>query len=194
GFQLEQIPVALDGVAFFIHPSINVTGLSLNQIQDIFRGSVSNWQEVGGPNIPITPVSLNPKLTSTIQMLFEGLEDANLSSKAVIVRDYTAAIRRVSKTPGAISYASAPSVIGQQTIHLLDLAKANSNQYVPVSKNNQINAEALRDGTYPFTRRLFVIIRRDGTLDEKAGIAYSNFLLSADGQRIISQAGFVAIR
>jgi phosphate transport system substrate-binding protein len=195
GFKLEQVPVALDGVAFFTHPSLNITGLSLDQVQNIFRGKVTNWEQVGGPNVPIVPVSLEPKLTSTIQVLFEGLEGATLSSEAVIVRDYTAAIRTVSETPGAISYASAPSVMGQQTIHILALAKTDSNQYVQVStKGNQINAEALRDGTYPFTRRLFVIIRRDGTLDEKAGVAYVNFLLSADGQKIIEKSGFVPIR
>jgi ABC-type phosphate transport system substrate-binding protein len=195
GFKLEQVPVALDGVAFFTHPGINITGLSLDQVQEIFRGKITNWEEVGGPNLTIVPVSLDPKLTSTIQVLFEGLEDATLSSEAAIVRDYTAAIRKVSETPGSISYTSAPSVMGQQTIHLLALAKTGSKQYVQVStKGNQINAEALRDGTYPFTRRLFVIIRRDGTLDEKAGVAYVNFLLSGDGQQIIEKSGFVAIR
>jgi ABC-type phosphate transport system substrate-binding protein len=195
GFQLEQVPVALDGVAFFTHPSINITGLSLDRVQDIFRGKVVNWEDVGGPNVPIVPVSLDPKLTSTIPLLFEGLEDAALSPDAAIMRDYTAAIRKVSETPGAISYASAPSIVNQRSVHLLALAKTGSNQFVQVStKGNQINAEALRDGTYPFTRRLFVIIRRDGTPDEKAGVAYANFLLSVDGQKIIEKSGFVAIQ
>jgi phosphate transport system substrate-binding protein len=195
GFKLEQVPVALDGVAFFTNPGINITGLSLDQVQNIFRGIVTNWEEVGGPNVPIVPVSVDPKLTSVIQILFEGLQDASLTPQSTIVRDYTAAIRKVSETPGAISYTSASLIVDQRTVHLLELAKTGSNQFVRVStKDNQINAEALRDGTYPFTRRLFVIIRRDGTLDEKAGLAYANFLLSADGQQIVGKSGFVAIR
>jgi ABC-type phosphate transport system substrate-binding protein len=194
GFKLDQVPVALDGVVFFTHPDIKVTGLSLDQVQDIFRGKVTNWQVVGGPNMPIILVSLDPKLTSTIQGLFEGLEGATLSPDALILRDYTATIRKVAQTPGAISYASAPSVLGQKTTHLLGLAKAGTKQYVQVStKDNQINAEALREGTYPFTRRLFVVIRRDGSLEEKAGVAYTNFLLSANGQQLIEKSGFVAI-
>lgn len=195
GFTLEQVPVALDGVAFFTNPGINITGLSIDQVQNIFRGKVTNWEEVGGPNIPIKVISQDPKLTSVIQVLFEGLGDATLSPDALIIRDFTTAIQTVAKTPGAISYTSASSVIGQRTVHRLGLAKAGSNQYVQVStKDNQINAEALRDGTYPFTRRLFVIIRHDGTLDEKAGLAYANFLLSADGQQIVGKSGLVAIR
>jgi phosphate transport system substrate-binding protein len=195
GFTLEQVPVALDGVAFFIDPGINITGLSLDQVQNIFRGNVTSWEEVGGPDIPIKVISQDPKLTSVIQILFEGLNEATLSPDALIIRDFTTAIQTVAKTPGAISYSSASAVIGQRTVHRLGLAKAGSNQYVQVStKDNQINAEALRDGTYPFTRRLFVIIRRDGTLDEKAGLAYANFLLSADGQQIVGKSGLVAIR
>jgi phosphate transport system substrate-binding protein len=195
GFTLEQVPVALDGVAFFIDPGINITGLSLDQVQNIFRGNVTSWEEVGGPDIPIKVISQDPKLTSVIQILFEGLDEATLSPDALIIRDFTTAIQTVAKTPGAISYSSASAVIGQRTVHRLGLAKAGSNQYVQVStKDNQINAEALRDGTYPFTRRLFVIIRRDGTLDEKAGLAYANFLLSADGQQIVGKSGLVAIR
>jgi phosphate transport system substrate-binding protein len=57
-----------------------------------------------------------------------------------------------------------------------------------------VNAAALRDGTYPLTRRLFVVIRRDRTLDETAGVAYSNLLLSKEGQQFIEKAGFVPIR
>jgi phosphate transport system substrate-binding protein len=41
---------------------------------------------------------------------------------------------------------------------------------------------------------LFVVIRRDGTLRERAGIAYTNLLLSSEGQRLVERAGFVAMR
>jgi phosphate transport system substrate-binding protein len=195
GFSLETIPVAIDGVAFFAHPDLKIPGLSLDQVQGIFRGTIQNWQAVGGPDLKIVPVSLDPATTSTLQVLFEGLKDAALSSTALTVRDYTAAIRTVAKTPGAISYASAPSVVAQKSIHLLNLAPPQSKQYVPVlAGGNQVNAAAFRDGSYPFTRRLFVVIRRDGTLEEQAGVAYANALLSLEGQRIIEKAGFVSIR
>jgi phosphate transport system substrate-binding protein len=195
GFQLEQIPIALDGVAFFTHPDINLNGLSLDQVQSMFVGTITNWEQVGGPNLPIVLVSQDPQRSSVIPVLFEGLEGATLSPDALIIRDFTTAIRTVAQTPGAISCASASAVIGQQTIRLLGLAKTGSNQYVPVStKDSQINTEALRNGTYPFTRRLFVVVRRDGSLDEKAGVAYANFLLSAEGQQIIGKSGLVAIR
>lgn len=195
GFTLEAVPVAIDGVAFFSHPQLRLPGLSLDQVQGIFTGTITNWREIGGPDLAIVPVSLDLKTTSTLQVLLEGLKKPTLSPDAKIVRDYTAAIRTVAATPGAISYASAPSVKEQKSVHLLSLAPAKSQQYVQVlTSDKQVNASAFRDGSYPFTRRLFTVIRRDGTFEEKAGVAYTNLLLTPEGQAIIEKAGFVAIR
>ena len=57
-----------------------------------------------------------------------------------------------------------------------------------------INDAAFKAGVYPITRRLFVVIKRDGKLDEQAGVAYTNMLLSDEGQQLVKQAGFVSIR
>jgi ABC-type phosphate transport system substrate-binding protein len=198
GFTLEQAPVAIDGVAIYTHPGINIPGLSVDQLQSIYIGKITNWKQLGGPDLPIRPISRDPQATTTLKMLLKGLKGAKLSKSVQIVRDYTASVRKTASTPGGISYGSAPSIIDQKTIRLLALAKAGSKQYVPVyvqgKDGNQINKAAFLDGTYPLTRRLFIIIRHDGTPDELAGEAYSNLLLSDEGQKIIEKAGFVALR
>jgi phosphate transport system substrate-binding protein len=192
---LEQIPVAIDGVAFYVHPDIPVSGLSIDQLQSIFLGKVTNWKQVGGPNLPIVPFSLDPKLVSMINLLLGSDKDKALGPKVQIVRDVTSAVRKVASTPGAIGYASASEVARQETIHPLNLARTGSKQYVkPVLGKNLVNAEAFQDGSYPLTRRLLVVIRHDGTLDELAGEAYTNLLLSSEGQKIIEKSGFVPIR
>lgn len=192
-FSLQQVPVAIDGIVFYTHQDVPVPGLSINQLQDIFLGKVTNWKQVGGPDLPLVPISLDPKVHVTIKLLL-GAQGNDIGSNVEIVRDYTTAIRKVASIPGAISYSSASIVSGQQTIRLLGLAKAHSNNYVPpFTKSGQANVTAFQDGTYPLTRRLFVVIRRDGTPDEQAGVAYTNLLLSAEGQQIIEKAGFAAI-
>lgn len=192
---LEQIPVAIDGVAFYVHPGLPVSGLSIDQLQSIFLGKVMNWKQVGGPNLPIVPFSLDPKLVSMINLLLGSDKDKGLGRNVQIVRDVTSAVRKVASTPGAIGYASASEVSRQQTIRPLNLARTGSTQYVKaVLGKNLVNAEAFQDGSYPLTRRLFVVIRHDGTLDELAGEAYSNLLLSNEGQKIIEKSGFVPIR
>jgi phosphate transport system substrate-binding protein len=195
GFRLEEVPVALDGIAFYTHPGLSLKGLSIEQIQGIFTDKISNWQELGGPDLPIVPVSIDTKTTSSFQILFEGKENIKPGANVQILRDYTACIRAVASTPGAISYGSSPLIVSQRSIRPVALSKDSTKQYVlPVTAANQINAEAFRDGTYPLTRRLFVVIRRDGSIDEQAGVAYSSFLLSKEGQKIVEKAGFVPLR
>lgn len=194
-FALEQIPVGFDGVVFYTHRHLPITGLSVKQLQAIFRGKVTKWKEVGGPDIPIVPISLEPEATSTIKLLFANLKSASLGRNVQIVRDYTQEMRKVAATPGGISYGSIATVVNQHSIRPLALAKGGSKQYVqPFTSNNQVNAEAIQNGSYPLTKRLFVVIRRDGLLDEQAGVAYANLLLSTEGQHLIKKAGFVAIR
>jgi phosphate transport system substrate-binding protein len=192
-FTLQQIPVAIDGIVFFVNPRLPISGLSINQLKDIFQGKITNWQQVGGPNLPIAAISQDPTVHITINSLLNNGEQ--LGQNVAIVRDYTTAIRQTATTPGGISYSSGAIARGQKSIRGLDLALGDSQEYVaPFTKNGQVNLEALRNGSYPLTRRLFVVVRQDGTTDEQAGIAYANLLLTAEGQQIVKKAGFVPLR
>ena len=194
GVSLDQVPVAIDGIVFFTNPQLPVQGLSIDQLQAIYTGKLTNWQQVGGSNLPIVAIALNPKLTSAINILLDGLANKNLGSKVQIVRDYTASIRKVAATPGSISYASAASIMNQKSIRPLPIAKAKSNQYVEPYSDGHINTQAFRDSSYPLTRQLFVVLSHKGKPEYQAGVAYTNLLLSKEGQKIIEQAGFVPLR
>ena len=193
--KIQQVPIALTGIVFYTNLGLNIPGLSLDQLQAIYTGKIQNWSQVGGPDLPITPVAFNPSNSSTINILLSNVGGMHsLSPKLLATRDWTSSIRATSQTPGAISFGSMSSVMGQQTIRPIPIAKVNSNLYVkPYGLQGQINTQAVRDGTYPMVYPIFVVVRRDGTLDEKAGVAYANLLLSAEGQKLVEQAGFVSL-
>ncbi|MDJ0534853.1 MAG: phosphate ABC transporter substrate-binding protein, partial [Xenococcaceae cyanobacterium MO_207.B15] len=104
------------------------------------------------------------------------------------------AIRQVASTPGAISYASSAIMLGQSSIRPIALSK--NSETVPFSAlkdDGTVNLQAFERNNYPITRQLYVVIRRDGTNNEKAGVAYANFLVSMEGQAMVRKAGFVPI-
>jgi phosphate transport system substrate-binding protein len=195
GFGLKQVPVAIDALVFFTHPDISIPGLSVDQLQDIYKGKLTNWKQVGGPDLPIIPLARDPKAANLLNELL-GSEADQISSKVQIVRDYTEAIRKVASTPGGISFGNNAIIGGQQTIRPLAVAKANSKEYVQplIEDGKRINAAAIRDSSYPMTRRRFVVFRQDGTIDQLAGEAYANMLLTKEGQQIVEKAGFVPVR
>jgi phosphate transport system substrate-binding protein len=193
GFKLDQVAVAIDGLGSYTHPDISIPGLSVAQLQDIYTGKITNWKEVGGPNLPIVPFSINTKTTALLKTLL-GSKVGSVSPKVRSSRDYTVLVRDVASTPGAIGIGAAMLVATQQTVRPVALAPGDSKQYVPVVTDGQLNIKAFQNSTYPITRYLYVIIRRDGRADEQAGVAYGNLLLSKEGQQFVLKAGLVPIR
>jgi phosphate transport system substrate-binding protein len=206
GFSVSQVPVAMEGIAIAVNPELEIAGLSLEQVQQIYTGQVTNWSQVGGPSMPITPFSRSAESGGTVEF-FEAnvLGGAPLGGSVEIVPNTTQALRRLAETPGGIYFASAPEVVGQCTIKPLPIGRRLDNlvppyaaPYVPSSdcpgRRNQINAEAFRSGTYPLTRQLFVIVKQNGQAEQQAGEAYAKLLLSDQGQELIQDMGFVAIQ
>ena len=206
GFKLKQIPVAIDGLAIAVNPDLNLKGITLNQLKEIYIGEITNWRQVGGPNLPITAYSRSPEMGGTIDFFQENiLQDQPLGDDVQFVRDTTEGLRNVARNRGAIYYASASAVVPQCTVKaiplgrtLTSLVSAYKEPLTPGSQcptqRNQVNQQDFKTGKYPITRRLFVIVKENGQLDEQAGNAYANLLLTNEGQDLIQQAGFVKIR
>jgi phosphate transport system substrate-binding protein len=192
-FSLEQVPIGIDGVAVYGHSQLAVTQISLAQLQAIYLGKLTNWRDLGGEDLPIIPFIPDPQTTSIAKLLL-GDRLPELRPDVEVIRDHTTGIRKIAQTPGAICLGSAQLVLNQKMVHFLSLSKDDSQPFVSLlTETGQINEQALRDESYPMTRRLFVMIRRDGSPEEAAGVAYANLLLSEEGQQILEQAGFVPI-
>lgn len=205
GYSLQEIPVALEGIAIAVHPELPVAGITLDQLRQIYQGQLVNWSQLGGPNLPIVPTS-RPLEGGTVEFFVSTvLAGASFSQNLTVLNSTTEALRFVGSNPGAIYFASAPEVVGQCTVKPISLGRQPNElvpsyvePYVPPencpAQRNQINRAALQSGDYPLTRRLFVVIRQDGQPDQQAGEAYANLLLSQQGQSLLGEAGFVPIR
>ncbi|MEA5597079.1 PstS family phosphate ABC transporter substrate-binding protein [Rivularia sp. UHCC 0363] len=205
GFKLQEIPVAIDGIAIAVNPNLNIPGLTLGQLKDIYTGKITNWQEVGGENLTIRPYSRRLAEGGTVEFFDENILDSEkFGSNIEFVANTTEALRNVAKNNGGIYYASAPEVVGQCGVKPLPIG-GTSNKFVPPyqepfiqpsncpQQRNQLNAEAFKSGEYPITRRLFVVVKKNGQIDEQAGETYAKLLLTDQGQKLISKAGFVRI-
>lgn len=204
-YSLKEIPVALEGLAIAVNHDLPIEGITLEQLRDIYLGSLTNWNQLGGPDLPIVPISRS-LAGGTVEFFVDTvLGGASLPSGITTAETTTQALRLVDSTPGAIYYASAPEVVGQCSVKPIaigrqpnQLIKPYAEPYVPPencpNQRNQINSEALRNGDYPLTRRLFVIVKEGDQLDQQAGEAYVNLLLTQEGQQLLNEAGFVAIR
>ena len=112
---------------------------------------------------------------------------------------------KVANNPGGIYYASAPEVVPQCSIKPLPLGRTQGKYVAPYQEpfvlpsecprlRNKLNIEAFQSGNYPITRNLFVVVKQNGQIEQQAGVAYANFLLTQQGQELINNTGFVKIR
>ncbi len=206
GFTLKEIPVAMEGIAIAINPNLKIPGLTIEQLKGIYTGQITNWNQVGGANLPITPYSRRPADGGTVEFFVENvLGGSSFGSTVKFINTTTLALQSVSSDPGGLYYASAPEVIGQCGVEPIALGRQSNELVAPYqeplipaaqcpAQRNQINMQTLQSGQYPLTRRLFVIVKQDGQADQQAGEAYAKLLLSDQGQELLSKAKFIRIR
>jgi phosphate transport system substrate-binding protein len=205
GFDLVAHQVGTDGIAVVVNPALKVSGLTIDQLQQIYQGHITNWKQVGGPDLLITPFSQKPENADTAFPPNQVLEKQELGSNVEYVYSTTEALRRVHQTPGGLYFASAPAVVPQCMVKPLPIGRTSTQfispyrePLVPLNqcplKRNQVNTEAIKNGSYPLIAKLFVIVKQNKSREQQAGEAYTRLLLSDQGQKEIEQAGFIPIR
>lgn len=94
--------------AFFVHPGIQVRDLTARQLQGIFSGAITNWKEVGGPDLRIRVVRREEADSSLLVFRasipeFRDLKFTERSKLAVTTQE---AIESIRENPGGIGFAS----------------------------------------------------------------------------------------
>ncbi|BAZ28094.1 periplasmic phosphate-binding protein of phosphate ABC transporter [Cylindrospermum sp. NIES-4074] len=206
GFSLNQIPIAIDALAVAVNPNLKIPGLTVDQIKSIYTGKINNWSQVGGPNLPIKPYSRRIIDGGTVELVVQDILGGQpFGSQVEFVSTTTQALQKLAGSPGGIYYASAPEVVPQCSVRALPLGRTQGQYVAPYQepfvlpskcpdKRNKLNIEAFQSGKYPITRNLFVVVKQNGQTEQQAGVAYSNLLLTEQGQELINQTGFVKIR
>lgn len=95
--------VAVVGIAPIVNPKVGVKNVPMAQLQKIFLGEITNWQQLGGKNVPI--VLVNRAQGSGTRATFEKWVMQGKQPMAAQEQDSTGMVRQiVGSTPGAISY------------------------------------------------------------------------------------------
>jgi phosphate transport system substrate-binding protein len=177
GKSVKAHVVAMDGIAVVVHPSNKVGALTKKQVKDIYTGKINDWSELGGDGGKIVAVSRDTS-SGTFEAFGElALDKAKVRPDAVMQASNQAVASAVSKTPGAIGY-----------IGLGFLGSAVK----PVEIDGVMpSIETVLNNKYPIGRPLFMYT--NGT---PAGIVkeFIDFVKSEEGQKIVSETGYVSLK
>jgi phosphate transport system substrate-binding protein len=110
--QIEFVSLGWGAEVPITHADVGVTSLTTQELVAIFSGQVTNWSEVGGPDLDIIVYVRGSDTVHTKVIREHVLGDVLFTEMAQIMGglgDMTAA---VETTPGSVGYANYPGVVG----------------------------------------------------------------------------------
>ncbi|MGD9677526.1 MAG: phosphate ABC transporter substrate-binding protein PstS family protein [Vulcanibacillus sp.] len=175
---LTEVVIAYDGVAVITHPSNSIEGLTLEEVQAIFKGEITNWSEVGGQPGEIVVVSREEG--SGTRGAFEEIVkfEGELTDNATVVEGNGGVQTTVAQNPSSIGYVSFTYINDSVKPMLID-------EVIPTTEN-------VLNGTYSVSRP-FVVIYHDKNMTD-ASKAYVDFVLSPAGQKIVEEGGGIPVK
>ncbi len=175
--QLNVVVIARDGIAVVVHPDVAVENLTMEQVREIFSGTVTNWNQVGGPDQAIFVVSREEG--SGTRAAFEEMvmgEDVLIAANAILQSSNGAVRTTVATTPNSIGFLS----FG----YIDESVKIVSIEGVAPTEENAAN------GTYPVVRPLNMLTDGEPSGVEKA---FLEFVLGAEGQALVRDEGYLPV-
>jgi phosphate transport system substrate-binding protein len=180
GKKVKEVVIAKDALSIVVNNANPVTQLTREQIEGIFTGKITNWNQVGGTDMKIVVYSRESS-SGTYEYFKEYvLNKKNFANNVLAMPATGAIVQSVSQTKGAIGY------IG------MAYDNANVRQLkVSYDKGKTFVAPSLitaKNKTYPIVRPLYFYYNTNAEAKLKPFI---DFILSPAGQTIVTKTGYV---
>lgn len=143
----QEAIVAYDALAIIVNPSNPVTKLTREQLEGIFRGKITNWRQVGGPDLKIVVYSRETS-SGTYEFFKESvLHNKNYMPGVLSMPATGAVIQSVRQTKGAIGYVGLAYL--NKFVKALAVSYDGGKHFVKPSVQTAINKQ------YPVVRPLY---------------------------------------
>jgi phosphate transport system substrate-binding protein len=171
------LPIGRSGTALAVNASNSVRGLTKEQVAQIYSGTITNWNPIGGTAGPIRLFIREPgsAVRSTFESYFFGptkpmypktlVEVTNADQTIVALGGFKDSIGMLSMT--AQAYAAT-------NIRMLAI------DGVPATR------ATVADGTYKVLRPLYLIYNRDAAMVKPAIRAFLDWVQSPEGQQVLT--------
>jgi len=152
-----------DGLVFIGNSANPVTNLTHDQIIGIYRGEITNWSELGGPDHPITVYYRDDQSGSQRlfeKLVFKGLEIPVFYELGFDIMDEMSTIVDIVM--------SDPYSIGYSIMTYLDDVYDNEELKVFAVNGVVPSVDSIKDSSYPYHTQGYVVIRADEPEDSPA--------------------------
>jgi phosphate transport system substrate-binding protein len=189
GITPVEFIVARDAIGIIINRNNPISDLSMQQLADIFTGRINNWAELGGDDLEIVRVSRETNSGTHVYFLETVIRLGNKENHDIFSRDTLllpsseGIIAEVRDNPHAIGYDGLGYITDE--VKVVAVAVDENRSYILPS------VDTVNDKSYPIARDLYMYTPGTPTTAVRN---YIEWILSAEGQQIVKDLGFVPVK
>lgn len=178
----QEFKIALDGITIYVNSSNPIKEITIAQLKGIYTGKIRNWKELGWEDRPIIVYTRENNSGTYVFFKEHVLDNEDYTSRAQSLPGTGGIVNAVSKEKYAIGYGG---IAYSRGVKILAVKKDDkSKAYLPTEIN-------IRKGLYPISRYLYMYTCIYDDPDVKSFI---DWILSNEGQKIVSQVGYFSVR
>lgn len=188
GFEYDMAKIGSDALIFVVSEDNPVDSLTIQQVQKIYTGEITNWFDVGGDNIPIIPFQRNAEAGSQAAMetkVMDGLAMMEPPLDFVIgsMEGLMEAVKSFDGSRGAIGY----SVY----YYANDMRMADGLKIIAI-EDVEPTVDTIRSGDYPFLMAYCTVVAGSAEESSPERIMW-NWLQGEEGQALMNSQGYVSV-
>lgn len=186
GIELIQKPIAKDAFTFIVNPKNQVRNLTIEQIQKIYTGEITNWKEVGGKDAEIKAYIRDANSGSQEKM--ETLVMAGLTmiqGSELITHGMAGPYYQIRYDEEGIAYTP--------FYYYNIMASGWKDWATAIGVNGvELNDANIINGSYPYVSEIYAAIRADEPEGSMARILF-DFLTTSAASPIIRESGYIPL-
>ena len=174
---LVTLPVGVQTIVVYINSSNPVRNLTVAQLQSIFLGKITNWKNVGGPDLEIH-LYAGESSTGTLSYFQDYVLNGEEPYPFVGKSNTKGLLEEIAAHRDAIGYGSLDSASGVRAVAI---------QAGPHTVPVEPTSDSIRARRYPLTRYITWATSRKNSDKLKPLVTW---VLGSEGQLVVESVGF----
>ncbi|MBI5019988.1 MAG: substrate-binding domain-containing protein [Ignavibacteriales bacterium] len=188
--EFQEYKIAMDGVAFLVNADNPVSQIRTTQLDSIYTGLITRWNQVGGKNVPID-LFLPDQNSGNFEIVRKKiLKDKKYEAPANTIKSSEEMLKVVSSHPNALGVVGL-NWLSQKKDNVTVLKLSDPNAPDSLGTKNlyfaPLQAHVYRN-YYPITREVYIYSRVDMY---GVGAGFITYITSAPGQQLVVYNGLV---
>ncbi|MDR2462274.1 MAG: phosphate ABC transporter substrate-binding protein [Verrucomicrobiales bacterium] len=178
GVKMSPTVVAYDGIAIVVNANNPLKNLTKRQLEQIFTGDVTDWSAVGGKAGKISLYTRNTASGTYSEFKEMAMSKRDYAGSSQKLAGNEQIVAEVAQNPNGIGY------VGMAYVKAKGLKVLSVDGGTPTKGSVQAHNYPLARNTYFYTNGA-----PQGLVKK-----FIDFIMSADGEKIIDQVGFVPVK